>query len=892
MTSLGIFTTDKNFRIQTWNSIMEIFTGIPESEISGKLLFDVFPEIRERNLDKKFINVIENGQVEFLSSVFHKYLIRVKPLLPVSGAEFMLQSVSIAPLFDGSKIIGTISTIKDVTAQRIKEDSLREIDYREKIDTDEQEKLLFDMDNQDWRIRKKAVESLQKSTPDIIEEILIKIKNSHKNLNVLNSALQVLLGHTDKVIQSLHDLIKSNDKDLRIYAAQTLGEVKDPESISILIKTLDDPDQNVVYHAIESLGKLKAYEAIDKLIEIALRDDFFTSFAAIDALKNMGEKVLLLHVHKLIKRDVFHPLIIEIFRDVGDDSSIPYLIELIENSSQNIFDIAEALVKIYQRYEEYYKEGNYIILTIKRHLNDNSLKLLRDCLSNRTNPKIIFLIQLLTLIGDDDTLKNIFQFLRNNEFRKIIIQNIIKRKDDASKLLLEQLKDADFELKLEILKVIGNLYTTDVIQTLSKYLDEEDEEILITALNSLAKIGSRDTYHKIIKLLSHPSNIVRRAAISALNSIGHPEMSKDIYKLLHSENLYELDSAIRIAGYFGYSNCIERMIELCSHPDDGIRSIVIENIGIFESEKVISILERALKDDNPKIRMAAVKSLVFVPDKKVYQLLSNALKDENFWVRLNAIRAIQFLRFTDGYKSIIKLLETETNVPVIRSALVALGEIGRPESVPTIIKFIDDENSDISLTAIESLGKIRHPDAVQPLIELLHSSDSKKRLKSIEALKNLKFDSTIEIIKLFALTETQPELKKEAIDALSEFGSEAAIKTLIELTKNHNLREFAINGLSKQNVKWLYIFEKALNEESIFVRLAILEALTLMKNEEATRLITQSLDDDSPLVRIYAINSCKRLGTKEAIKKITYIAKNDNNELVKNTALEYLSTIL
>lgn len=892
ITNAGIFTTDKDFNILSWNSIMEIFTGISEKEIKGKNLFEAFPEIQERGLDKKFKNVIETGQIEFLSSVFHKYLIKIKPIDVKFGLEWMLQSVSIAPLFDGNKIVGTIVTLRDVSSQRKAELSRSKEGTTKTFEHIEKENLLEKLGDQDWRVRKEAVKSLQMTDSDIIEEILIKIKNSHKNLSILNSALQVLLGHSDKVVESLHDLIKSQDKDLRIYAAQTLGEIRDPDAIPILIKALQDPDKNVVYHAIESLGKLKAYDAIDKLIEIALKDDFFTSFAALDALRNMGEKIVLLHINKLINRDVFHPLIVEILSDIGDDSAIPILIDLINKSPQNLFDIAEALIKIYNRYDENFKEGKYILSIISQNLNQSAKELLIKSLEKRDNPKFKFLLNLLSLVGDDETLKIVFNFLMDSELRKIIINSLTKRGDDASKLLLTQLERADYDLKLEILKLAGNLTSPETIKILMDYLDEDDEEILTTVLNSLARIGSRQPYEKILNLLGHPSNVVRRSAISTLNSIGHPEMQNDIYKLLFSENLNELDSAIRIAGYFGFENCTARIIELCSHSNDQIRATALEHIGFFESKETIDILEKAMQDSNPNCRVAAVKSLVYVNDKRIYKLLLDALKDENHWVRINAIRAIQFLRFFEGAEEIIRLLENEKVIPVIVSAIKALGDIGGPSVVATLVKFIDDENKDIAINAIEALGDVKHPYSVQPLLELLHSIDTDIRHKALESLGKIKYDSTVEIIKLFALTEANEVLRKKSINILAQFNSEKAVQALIELLSEHKLKEDVIEALSKQDKKLLYVFERALTEEPVHIKLNILEALTLMRNPEGTKLIIQTLDDENAIVRIYAINSLRKLGSKEAIKKISYLSQNDRNEQVREVAMSFLKTIM
>ncbi len=812
---LGIFTTDKNFKILSWNSILEKMTGLKEEQLKGKNLFEVFPEIKERSLDKKFINVIETGQVEFLSSVFHKYLIKIPS--PYNENDFSMQSVSIAPLFDGYKIIGTIVTIRDVTKEKTIEEkkSGEEENKKTNIDETEKVKLIDKLDSKSWRERKDAVEALQKTTSDVIEEILIRIKDNHKNLNILNSALQVLLGHTERVIEALHSLIKSNDKDLRIYAAQTLGEVKDPEAIPILINALNDPDKNVVYHAIESLGKLKAYEAIDKLIEIALQNDFFTSFAAIDALRNMGEKILLLYIEKLIENEIFYPILIESMRDMGDDTSISTLLRILEKKPENVFDVCEAIVKIFERYQQNYKQGDYIIQLLNNNLNETRKNILVKSLNNQDHSKFKFLVNVVASINDEEILRSVLTYLSNKDLRKIIIQSFIRSEIRKPKILIDQLKTADYDLKIEILRALGNFTDQEVIQTLTDFLEEEDDDLIVSALNSLARIGSREPYHKILNLLKHPSNVVRRTAIAALNSIGHPQMSKDIEHLLYSENLLELDSAIRIAGYFGFQNCVRKMIELCSHPDENIRATALEHIGFFEQDEIYSVLENAVKNETTKCKIAAVKSLGFVERTKAFNLLVEGLNDKDNWVRINAIRSLEFIRIYEGSKAIIDLLKNETNVPVIITALKALGNLGGATVVSVIAKYVNSENEDISLAAIEALGKVNHPNAIQILIELLHSFDRNKKIRCLKSLSELRVDSTLEFIKWLALTEIDENLKEEAVHTISNFKTENAVKTLIELTLDRNLRNLVLKELSKQDLKFLYLFEKELSGNNI-----------------------------------------------------------------------------
>ena len=117
----GILTTDEDFNIHGWNRWLEINTGFPASEMIGKNLFDAYPELTARGLDKYFSDVLR-GQVKVLSHHFHRYLIPMKPGVAGSAFVNMQQSVRIAPLAEKDRIVGTIAVIDDVTERVVREE--------------------------------------------------------------------------------------------------------------------------------------------------------------------------------------------------------------------------------------------------------------------------------------------------------------------------------------------------------------------------------------------------------------------------------------------------------------------------------------------------------------------------------------------------------------------------------------------------------------------------------------------------------------------------------------------------------------------------------------------------------------------------------------------------
>jgi PAS domain S-box-containing protein len=110
----GIFTTDTDLRIRSWNQWLVTHSGLKVGEVVGRELTEVFPDVRERRLEEHFRRALD-GEISMLSTALHKYLLPLHSTIrTMQGAE-MLQTARIAPLLFGDQIVGTIATIEDVT---------------------------------------------------------------------------------------------------------------------------------------------------------------------------------------------------------------------------------------------------------------------------------------------------------------------------------------------------------------------------------------------------------------------------------------------------------------------------------------------------------------------------------------------------------------------------------------------------------------------------------------------------------------------------------------------------------------------------------------------------------------------------------------------------------
>lgn len=121
----GIFTTDNELRIETWNHWLESHSGLPTEAVVGKSLLEMFPELVTRKVADQFRRALE-GQVSVLSTALHGYLLPFPSTMKDRGFPLMQQTARIGPLLLNRTVCGTITTIEDVTQREVQARITRE----------------------------------------------------------------------------------------------------------------------------------------------------------------------------------------------------------------------------------------------------------------------------------------------------------------------------------------------------------------------------------------------------------------------------------------------------------------------------------------------------------------------------------------------------------------------------------------------------------------------------------------------------------------------------------------------------------------------------------------------------------------------------------------------
>jgi HEAT repeat protein len=861
----GLFTTDTHLVVRTWDAWLERVTSRPAAEVNGKLLTEIYPEIESRGLIGAFRRVLDDGAVELLAPALHEYLIPCSP--QTDGTQFrrMQQRAVIAPLRDGSKITGLVVTIEDVTARRQSELQGRD-----------------ELADESWRTRREAVERiLTQPSETTVTELLRRMRQEHRDPNLLNSVLPLLASGAWETLQPLQDLTCDPDAEVRMYSALALGDLRDRRAIPALLRLLQDGDTNVQYHAIEALAKLRASEAAGPLTEIVQSGGFFLAFPALDALAAIGDPTVAPRLVPLLRDDALRPACVTALSKLGDHSVVEPLVLLMDHPPL-VSTVVEALTTLHQRYEYQLGEGEYIAELVNRHITPTGTQNLLHALNTTTGDALRMLVRVLGWVGSERVIGGLTHLLGSASVRSEVIETLVRHGDEVTGPLCRQLESDDLEIRRSAIAALSRIGHPDSVSPLITLL--QDPELSVDAAGALARIGDRRAYEPLLCLLAHDRAAVRQAAIAALNSLGDPRMPQDIRHLITDANPHIRESAVRIAGYFGYSDCVALLTDRANDENENVRRAAIESLANFEDESVVPLLRVAIRDDSPKIRTAAAQSLGQLQGVAAVPELIQTLKDSDPWVRYYVLQVLGQIRSPESVDAVAGVLR-EDKAPQVRiAAAEALGSIGGRRIVSILAPYVGSENCDLARAALLALGAVAHPDALDPILNALRSDDSSRRLDAVRAIAARRDNEAAEMLQWTAAADPSEEVAERAIEELAKIATAESVSALLRLASDRRLREKAITGISRLGPKHLQHIKAGLFSPQLETRRAAVEVLGRMKHPEASEALRTALDDDRPEVRLAALLALRRLGSVISGRKVWTMAYNDPDPGVREAA--------
>jgi len=561
--------------------------------------------------------------------------------------------------------------------------------------------LLGALGDPDWRVRKTAVEVLFADYP--VEQFiggLIDLLYRDDNAGARNSAIEALTGLGGKATGPLLSAFKTDNRDVRKFIIDILGEQEDNrEALPLMLEALRDEDDNVRAAAVEHLGKTGETSVVDALVEMLGQGDLWTAYPAAEALGRIGDRRAVPQLLRALKRKPLREPVLNSLGRLADPSALPAIVALLEDTSVNIRAQAlKAATELYRRGVE----GDLIAGEIRKTLGVGAVQQLAAFAGSEKPQQRLSAVVLLGLMKDQTAYEPLLRVAEEEELADEVRNAFVCIGRERPESLL-RLFETDNPYRMRFLCSVADIILSPVyFGVLVGLLTHNDGHVRSSAALSVSKLSDVRAVDGLKRLLSDPYEDVQEAAVSALANLSWGVKPEDILNLLKDKNASVRRNAALLLGKTKAGGAVE-------------------DLGF------------ALKDEDVKVRKAVIQALSAIGTDEAVRYLSHALTDENADVRISSILSLG-VSGGPGVLDSLAILSSDPDNSVRVAAAKSLGLLRQERAVETLIGLLDDVNGFVVATAIESLAAVGGEDAKRAITSMLSSEDEEIRRTAITAL--------------------------------------------------------------------------------------------------------------------------------------------------------------
>ncbi len=579
--------------------------------------------------------------------------------------------------------------------------------------------LVLAIEDADLGIRELAADFLTEIKGETASELLCRFL-AHKDIGTRNLASEILVRIGSEAVPALIGQLGDEDVDVRKFAVDILGLIRDKRAVDPLSQRLWDDCSNVICSAAEALGEIGSSAAVPHLIAACTKIDD-VRLQAVEALGKIGEPSALPHLYESLKTDdpVVLYSVIDAIGSIGKFESIQHLLPYLDQPDQTISEAClNAIIRVSIR------NGGRL---------ECELPLDRFCVFlfdgvRRGNPEITeFTFGRLAAWHGRNVIcemLTIIEYLDDDRFRRVA-DALIEIGPTTVPLIVTKLQGADKETKLRLLELLKQFPTHEITGELLKVVEDQDPEVRqkvahllgisgdTSALPALKRMALDPNGHVraagfaaigwlatekdvdfIISGLDDRYNDVKEAAIGALIIVGGPKVVGKLTADLYHSEVDRQRLAVTALGWIGESEVVDPLLRAANHPDAAIRKSAISSlarIGQIGSPEPIVL---ALNDENTAVRKAAVTALLALEGDRSINHIKFLLDDPDVWVRYHTVTAIAELGVKSNADYLLPLLEDQQDIIKIATAK-ALAALGAKKAIPALERLRKERNKDL-----------------------------------------------------------------------------------------------------------------------------------------------------------------------------------------------------
>ncbi|MFX0206135.1 MAG: HEAT repeat domain-containing protein [Candidatus Hodarchaeota archaeon] len=349
--------------------------------------------------------------------------------------------------------------------------------------------------------------------------------------------------------------------------------------------------------------------------------------------------------------------------------------------------------------------------------------------------------------------------------------------------------------------------------------------------------------------------------------------------------LSECDIPVRSIGG-GETTVDIQYVALYENWERGINSI-LSVINPIPTE--IQTLVHALDSRSYKVKMEAINALRAIDGYDVKPFLRKALYDNNINVRNSAAIALGKIKDSMAVPILVEI-GSYINSEYHEEAIETLMALGEKAIQPELLKLFAMDDPSINQTISSILTKLSQEEFVEFLIVALSNKDPTIRQFAALLLKNCRELKAIEALNK-ALYDDNVNVQLNAIYSLGETGTNNAVLCLCEVLGEHSrqsiqIKSAAVKALGgNQTFMAVMGLHAALRHCEKNVRLAALDSLGEIGNENALTIMEVGLQDKDVIVRRHAVQILRKAFGSAAIQLLIKAIEDKDEEVQYNAVV-------
>ena len=671
----------------------------------------------------------------------------------------------------------------------------------------------------------------------------------------------------DEFVDTLVPLLGADDKDIRLAAAEALGNIGEKASPAVpaLVKMLESNDTNALSTAAEALGNIgeKASSAVPFLLKLL---EYSNTPNNRNAPRNYPG-----YTHQPdAMQDAAKAL-----GNIGETATseaVSALVKLLESSDQSAkVQAAEALSEMGEKAAAAIPALTKLLEKEDQSAEPEGPEVDQDSLGSSGYSEVY-----------GYSTSEFVEYDSNPDVRPSAARalgKIAENADGVIPALLKMLESGDQNTKRRAALALGSMEekVASAVPALVQLLKSDDKNVKRSVALALGKMGEKAASAAVpplVLLLESDNQLIKLNVAVALSNMGEKAALKAVpvlTKFLESNNAFaELNAAEALAKMEEKAAvaAVPTFVKFLKRSNSMYLWRVTyawENMGEKAAAAVPALIERLESSNQNRDRERIAEALEKIGGKAAAAVpaLTKLLESDNQNAKLSAPDSPQ------PYYG----RPVQNPVP---SAILALENIGGKAvlSVPTLIKLLESNDAAIQSAAAEALGSMgeKAVSAVPALVNLLEAEDQNPyntksvRASVAKALGNMGKDPTETTVSTLIKQIESNNQDNFAVEALENMGERAAeaIPTLLKLIKpldQNKIQEATMAG---------YYYPGADPQNSITT--AASKALGNMGEKAATEAVLallKLLKSDNELTRRGAVSALQGMEEKAALATST-----------------------